>query len=348
MQGRPLRAQDHVIYASSTPARPDRHGGSVPATPSSQGLQLQQHVGKKAASPRTQDQTTNASDSLIRPDRTVIEKYIQGMAALAFTETGKQKLSQLYDSAATPNQPVHPFLGDEDMLTLPLRDTAASEPAIRKGLHVLQTIPSVLKDGRLQQMVLQLPSAQPGPINFGQTLVGGSTRAGVLSSDQEHLNAKAGADQTVRPNGREKAGCAPGPDLTKSQQSELLAKMRQPILSSRDESRLKPHEPSLPNAHSKQQHKGRQGKKQPDAAGSKQKPTSKAQRQSQRLKEKPEPPKRQKQNNNRTRVADESQSDGLGMLVAAAELDDEAEISSTTSNDADGDEELYDSGSGRD
>ncbi|DBA91823.1 TPA: hypothetical protein ACH3X1_015960 [Trebouxia sp. C0004] len=324
-KGRPLRAQDHAIYASSTPARPDRHdelrGRSVPATPSSQGLQLQQDVGKK------------------------------GMAALAFTETGKQKLSQLYDSAATPNQPVHPFLGDEDMLTLPLRDTAASEPAIRKGLHVLQTIPSVLKDGRLQQMVLQLPSAQPGPINFGQTLVGGSTRAGVLSSDQEHLNAKAGADQTVRPNGREKAGCAPGPDLTKSQQSELLAKMRQPILSSRDESRLKPHAPSLPNAHSKQQRKGRQGKKQPDAAGSKQKPTSKAQRQSQRLKEKPEPPKRQKQNKNCTRVADESQSDGLGMLVATAELDDEAEISSTTSSDADGDEEpqeLYDSGSGRD
>ncbi|DBB06461.1 TPA: hypothetical protein ACH3X1_012017 [Trebouxia sp. C0004] len=174
----------------------------------------------------------------------------------------------------------------------------------------------------------------------------------------------AGADQTVRPNGREKAGCAPGPDLTKSQQSEvlagshnlsdwqkLLAKMRQPILSSHDESRLKPHEPSLPNAHSKQQRKGRQGKKQPDAAGSKQKPTSKAQRQSQRLKEKPEPPKRQKQNNNRTRVADESQSNGLGMLVAAAELDDEAEISSTTSSDADGDEEpqeMYDSGSGRD
>ncbi|DBA81877.1 TPA: hypothetical protein ACH3X1_007592 [Trebouxia sp. C0004] len=195
-----------------TPARPDRHGGSVPATPSSQGLQLQQDVGKKAASPRTQDQTTNASDSLLRPDRTVIEKYIQGMAALAFTETGKQKLSQLYDSAATPNQPVHPFLGDEDILTLALRDTAASEPAIRKGLHVLQTIPSVLKDGRLKQMVLQLPSAQPGPINIGQTLVGGSTRAGVLSSDQEHLNAKAGTDQTVRPNGSEKAGCAPGPD----------------------------------------------------------------------------------------------------------------------------------------
>ncbi|KAL0033436.1 hypothetical protein WJX77_009330 [Trebouxia sp. C0004] len=42
-----------------------------------------------------------------------------------------------------------------------------------------------------------LPSAQPGPINIGQTLVGGSTRAGVLSSDQEHLNAKAGTDQTV-------------------------------------------------------------------------------------------------------------------------------------------------------
>ncbi|KAL0020986.1 hypothetical protein WJX77_003599 [Trebouxia sp. C0004] len=256
-KGRPLRAQDHAIYASSTPAKPDRHGGF--------------DVGKKAASPRTQDQTTNASDSLIRPDRTVIEKYIQGMA---FTETGKQKLSQLYDSAASPNQP--------------------------------------------------LPSAQPGPIKFGQTLVGGSTRAGILSSDQQHLNAKAGADQTIRPNGREKAGCAPGPDLTKSQQSELLAKMRQPIL---------------------------QGKKQPDAAGSKQNPTSKAQRQSQRLKEKPEPPKRQKQNNNRTRVADESQNDGLGMLVAATELDDEAEISSTTSSDADGDEEpqeLYDSGSGRD
>ncbi|DBB07214.1 TPA: hypothetical protein ACH3X1_011779 [Trebouxia sp. C0004] len=201
------------------------------------------------------------------------------MAALAFTETGMQKLSQLYDSAATPNQPVHPFLGDEDILTLALRDTAASEPAIRKGLHVLQTIPSVLKD------------------------------------------------------------------------VQLLAKMRQLILSSHDESRLKPHEPSLPNAHSKQHRKGRQGKKQPDAAGSKQKPTRKAQRQSQRLKEKPEPPKRQKQNNNRTRVADESQSDGLGMLVAAAELDDEAEISSTTSSDADRDEEpqeLYDSGSGRD
>ncbi|DBA90770.1 TPA: hypothetical protein ACH3X1_003977 [Trebouxia sp. C0004] len=350
-KGRPLRAQDHAIYASSTPAKPDRHG-----------LQFQQDVGKKAASPRTQDQTTNASDSLIRPDRTVIEKYIQGMA---FTETGKQKLSQLYDSAASPNQPVHPFLGDEDILTLALRDTAASEPAIRKGLHVLQTIPSVLKDGRLKQMVLQLPSAQPGPIKFGQTLVGGSTRAGILSSDQQHLNAKAGADQTIRPNGREKAGCAPGPDLTKSQQSEVhagshnLSDWQKAIIGkdatadfvSRDESRLKPHEPSLPNAHSKQQRKGRQGKKQPDAAGSKQNPTSKAQRQSQRLKEKPEPPKRQKQNNNRTRVADESQNDGLGMLVAATELDDEAEISSTTSSDADGDEEpqeLYDSGSGRD
>ncbi|DBA79925.1 TPA: hypothetical protein ACH3X1_008136 [Trebouxia sp. C0004] len=161
----------------------------------------------------------------------------------------------------------------------------------------------------------------------GQTaheLVGGSTTAGIQSSDQEHLNdtAKAGAyakiksDQVVRPNGygTEKAGCAPGPDLTKSQQSELLAKMRQPISSSRDESRLKPHEPSLPNAPAKQQRKGSQGKKQPDAVRSKQKPTSKPR-------------------------------------GSPTELEEEAEISSTASSDADGDEdpqEMYDSGSGRD
>ncbi|DBA84635.1 TPA: hypothetical protein ACH3X1_005998 [Trebouxia sp. C0004] len=282
-KGRPLRAQDHAIYASSTPARPDRHGGSVPATPSSQGLQLQQDVGKKAASPRTQNQTTNASDSLIRPDRTVIEKYIQGMAALAFTETGKQKLSQLYDSAATPNQPVHPFLGDEDILTLALRNTCSFRACHQEGLAC--------------------------PTDDTQCPQRWALETNGIAA---HLRSQAGADQTVRPNGREKAGCAPGPDLTKSQQSEA---------------------------------------RQEDAAGSKQKPTSKAQRQSQRLKEKPEPPKRQKQNNNRTRVADESHSDGLGMLVAAAELDDEAEISSTTSSDANGHEEpqeLYDSGSGRD
>ncbi|KAL0038292.1 hypothetical protein WJX77_000872 [Trebouxia sp. C0004] len=127
-------------------------------------------------------------------------------------------------------------------------------------------------------------------------LVGGSTTAGIQSSDQEHLNdtAKAGAyakiksDQVVRPNGygTEKAGCAPGPDLTKSQQSELLAKMRQPI------------------------------------SGSHSRPSGK-----------------------RTRRW------GVHRWTAAAELEEEAEISSTASSDADGDEdpqEMYDSGSGRD
>ncbi|DBA98164.1 TPA: hypothetical protein ACH3X1_014783 [Trebouxia sp. C0004] len=310
MQGRPLRAQDHAIYASSTPARPDRHGGSVPATPSSQGLQLQQDVCKKAASPRAQDQTTNASDSLIRPDRTVIEKYIQGMAALAFTETGKQKLSQLYDSAATPNQPVHPFLGDEDISTLALRH-CSFRACHQEGLACPTDDTQCLQRWALETNGIAASICAARANYFGQTLVGGSTRAGVLSSDQEHLNAKAGADQTVRPNGGEKAGCAPGPDLTKSQQSEA------------------------------RQEAARRSREQ--AETNKQSP--------ERLKEKPEPPKRQKQNNNRTRVADESQSDGLGMLVAAAELDDEAEISSTTSSDADGDEEpqeLYDSGSGRD
>ncbi len=83
----------------------------------------------------------------------VSEESIQGMAALAFINTGMQKLSQLYDSAATPDRIVDPFLGNQRVLALALGDIAASEPAIRKGLRVLQTISSALKDGCLKQMV---------------------------------------------------------------------------------------------------------------------------------------------------------------------------------------------------
>lgn len=89
-------------------------------------------------------------------------------------------------------------------------------------------------------------------------------------------------------------------------------------------------EPSLLNAPAKQQREKRQGKTQPDAIESKQKPAGKAisKRQSQKLKGKHKPPKRQKQNNKRTRMPGEDQKDGLDVLVAAAEFE-EVDASST-------------------
>ncbi|DBB10515.1 TPA: hypothetical protein ACH3X3_002054 [Trebouxia sp. C0006] len=61
--------------------------------------------------------------------------------------------------------------------------------------------------------------------------------------------------------------------LTKGQHSELLAKLRQTTLTSHNKSQLKQHEPSLPNALAKQQRKGRQGKNQLAAVGTKQAPS---------------------------------------------------------------------------
>jgi len=85
---------------------------------------------------------------------------------------------------------------------------------------------------------------------------------------------------------------------------QLLAKLRQLTLTSHNKSQLKQHEPSLPNALAKQQHKGRQGKKQPAAVSTKQKPAGKATSkwQSQGLSGKRKPSKQQKQNNKRTRM----------------------------------------------
>ncbi|KAL0052562.1 hypothetical protein WJX82_003999 [Trebouxia sp. C0006] len=84
--------------------------------------------------------------------------------------------------------------------------------------------------------------------------------------------------------------------------SQLLAKLRQTTLTSHNKSQLKQHEPSLPNALAKQQRKGRQGKNQLAAVGTKQAPS--------------------RQSN---------------FKVADFEL--EAEIGNTASSDADGDEQ---------
>ena len=54
---------------------------------------------------------------------------------------------------------------------------------------------------------------------------------------------------------------------------QLLAKLRQTTLTSHNKSQLKQHEPSLPNALAKQQRKGRQGKNQLAAVGTKQAPS---------------------------------------------------------------------------
>ncbi|DBA65530.1 TPA: hypothetical protein ACH3X2_003140 [Trebouxia sp. C0005] len=91
------------------------------------------------------------------------------------------------------------------------------------------------------------------------------------------------SDQAVTPNGSGtgKAGYSPDLTLNKGHHSELLATLRQGTLTSHNKRQLKQHEPSLQNALAKQQHTGRQGKKQPAAVGPKRKPAGKAKWQSQ-------------------------------------------------------------------
>jgi len=103
---------------------------------------------------------------------------------------------------------------------------------------------------------------------------------------------------------------------------QLLAKLRQPTLTSHNKSQLKQHEPSLPNALAKQQRKCRQGKNQLAAVGTKQTPADKATSkwQSQRLSGRCSRPS----SKSRTTSAPEclvNQRDDVGVLAAAADYE---------------------------